>query len=112
MSARVKEILEKYGNTFEGIICADNDASQPSNVGLKVGQAVAYELKLRFCFPDLGKSIKVDFNDLHVAKGLEAVKEVIINSKRIYSNPNRLKPSDRGYKPYKQRRYARLRGWT
>ena len=107
MEPRIKEVLEKYQGSFEGIVCADNDCSKESNIGLQVGKTVAYKFRMKMCSPQARGQESTDFNDLHQLHGLEAVKETVLNAERVYFNPNQLTPSDKGYKPYKQRYYAR-----
>lgn len=91
MKIRVKEVLGHYPNA-KAIICADNDANKTPNTGLEVAKATAYEFRLKFCFPkELEQGIKIDFNDLHNARGLEAVKNIVMSAKKIYSYPTDLR---------------------
>ena len=108
----VNSAMEKYcthDDFLGGIICADNDASKKTNVGLKVGRTAAYKSRIKICFPE-GDEQSMDFNDVHTTYGLEAVKRTVMNSKRVVMNPSWLTTKDKGYKTYRQRKYARLRG--
>jgi len=113
MEKIVETIIEKYHlqDGFTGIICTDNDKSKKTNIGLKVGQTVAYKFQMKICSPTTEEH-SMDFNDVHTTHGLNTVRKAVMNSKRVFLNPNRLTPSDKGYKTYKQKKYARLRGWS
>ena len=113
METIVDAAMEKYctNDDFLGIICADNDASKKTNIGLKVGHTAAYKSRIKICSPE-GDEQSMDFNDVHATHGLEIVKRTVMNSKRVVLNPNWLTPKDKGYKTYRQRKYARLKGWS
>lgn len=113
MEKIVEAITKKYHSksSFTGIICTDNDKSKSTNIGLKVGRTVAYKFQMKICSP-VTEEHSMDFNDVHTTHGLSTVRKAVMNSKRVFLNPNRLAPSDKGYKTYQQKRYVRLRGWS
>jgi len=64
----------------EIILAADNDASQPVNVGLAKAREAAEAIGGKLAVPFLhggNRAVSVDFNDLFVAQGPEAVKAFI-----------------------------------
>ena len=113
MEKVVEAIIKKYHSQwgFTGIVCTDNDKSKKTNIGLKVGQTVAYKFQMKVCSPATEEH-SMDFNDVHITHGLDTVRKAVMSSKRVFLNPNRLTSNDKGYKTYKQKRYARLRGWS
>lgn len=79
------ELKSKY-NTAKFIVCADNDAytviqGKPRNIGLEKGRraagAIAGDIRWPvFKYPQKGLT---DFNDLHVAEGLDTLRDQINN---------------------------------
>lgn len=65
----------KYPNR-QIILCADNDTNSPSNVGVDKATAAAEAIGGLLAIPE-NNGKPVDFNDLHLAQGLEAVNATI-----------------------------------
>lgn len=63
-----------YFRRKDAIICADNDFENEVNVGLKYGEIAAKDLSCDLVYPEG----VVDFNDLHVEKGIEELKKCLI----------------------------------
>lgn len=59
------------------ILCADNDIANATNVGIEKASAAAKEVNGLLAIPPNAEDNNVDFNDVHLAKGLNAVKECI-----------------------------------
>lgn len=65
------------------VIAADNDATTPGNPGLKAAQAVNQLYPVVRCVWPVGETgEKIDFNDLHVARGLKAVAAVFESTEK------------------------------
>lgn len=74
VARRISELWPKA----EVLICADNDRDTSGNPGAKHGMDAAKNIKARFTVPVFQNSADAtDFNDLHVAEGLEAVRTQI-----------------------------------
>ena len=72
LKAVAKIIRNKFPNS-KIIICCDNDAS---GTGQKEAEKASRAINASFVMPDI---VGHDFNDIHQAKGLEAVKDCILN---------------------------------
>lgn len=73
----------------EIIIAADDDAFTDGNPGVKAASEAAREIRASFAMPVwAGERDKdTDFNDLHAAEGLDAVKACIADAKILSSAP-------------------------
>ena len=82
-----KSISAKYPN-LKLIICGDDDAWREGNPGKTAALAAAKAVGGQAVFPDFGHDRVegwTDFNDLHQAQGLEAVRKCVTARKRLES---------------------------
>lgn len=77
----VARMLRAQYPDYQIVICADNDAKSSTNVGLKSAQGAVQACGGLLAMPPSNDNKSCDFNDLHVAKGLDAVKEIIEQAK-------------------------------
>jgi len=78
----LKAVAEQFAPRHQLLVCADDDfqteGKKGENPGLDKAKEVAREFTLRIAIPSIGERGEVtDFNDLHVARGLEEVNQQI-----------------------------------
>jgi len=67
----------------EIVICADQDGHQPGNPGLSYATKAAVAIGGKLAVPSIPGKAKVDFNDVHLALGLEAVKAQVEQAQAV-----------------------------
>jgi phage/plasmid primase-like uncharacterized protein len=72
------------------VICADDNSANKINTGLNAATQAAQAFSVRVASPTVPK----DFNDMHVAIGLEAVANHIFPTHRIYQPPKQEEHGD------------------
>ncbi len=81
-----KALAEKYKG-IEITVCADNDQYKDNNVGLECAKKAALAVNGKLVVPQFTKEEQArkltDFNDLHKAEGLEAVKRQVAKAKSL-----------------------------
>ncbi len=71
------------------VICGDDDIGSNGNVGRAKAEQAAEALNLEVLFPNMDGQ-KADFNDLHKAKGLDAIKNLFLHDdKKAYAKPKK-----------------------
>ena len=81
-----KALAEKYKG-IEITVCADNDRYKDNNVGLECAKKAALAVGGKLAVPQFTKEEQArkltDFNDLHKAQGLEAVKRQVSQARSL-----------------------------
>ncbi len=81
-----KALAEKYTG-IEITVCADNDHYKDNNVGLECAKKAALAVNGKLVVPQFTKEEQArkltDFNDLHKAEGLEAVKRQVSQARSL-----------------------------
>ncbi|MBU1040085.1 MAG: DUF3987 domain-containing protein [Proteobacteria bacterium] len=81
------EARKRYAKR-EIVLCADNDHHRPGNPGLAKATAAAKAVNGVLAVPHFADPTgKTDFNDLHMAEGLEVVREQLAGVAKVVAQP-------------------------
>lgn len=64
----------------EIIVCADNDCASEINIGVQKSTEAAIAVQGRVAIPPSVDGKSLDFNDIHISSGLEAVKNCVVQT--------------------------------
>lgn len=97
-AGNLESVSKAFSEKYKGIdltICADNDQYRDNNVGLEKAKKAALAVGAKLAVPQFTKEEQAqkltDFNDLHKAEGLEAVKRQVSQAKSLTQNKQQSK---------------------